>query len=216
MIKPVQKTLPRLLWKTEHLLAAGVDEVGRGPLAGAVVAAAVILDPKRRISGLGDSKMLTEQQREALYPLIQRHAIAWAIGRAEVAEIDNLNIFHASLLAMQRAVLALSVQPEQILVDGTHCPKVPFPSRAIVKGDQKIAAISAASILAKVTRDREMVMLSQQFPGYGFERHKGYATQEHQQALRLLGPCELHRKHFGELKFAGSVQLEMEIGLALS
>ena len=194
----------RLLWKTQYELTAGVDEAGRGPLAGPVLAAAVILNPKRRIAGLGDSKLLTEAQREALFPLIQQHAIAWAIGRAEVAEIDSLNIFHANLLAMQRAVLALAVAPEQVLVDGTHCPSLPYAAQAIIKGDQKIAAISAASILAKVTRDREMVALSQQYPGYGFEKHKGYATRDHQEALRRLGPCELHRRDFGAVRLMGS------------
>jgi len=176
---------------------AGVDEVGRGPLAGAVVAAAVILDPKRRIPGLADSKMLTEPQREALFPLIQQRAIAWALGRAEVEEIDTLNIFHAGLLAMRRAVMALGIAPKHVMIDGTHCPELPFTAEAVIKGDQKIAAISAASILAKVTRDREMVALHAQYPEYGFAQHKGYATKQHRDAIKRVGRCLLHRKSFG-------------------
>ncbi|HVV68579.1 MAG TPA: ribonuclease HII [Gammaproteobacteria bacterium] len=206
-----QSQAPRLLWKTEHALTAGVDEVGRGPLAGPVLAAAVILDPKRRIAGLGDSKLLTKEQREAVFPLIQERAIAWAIGRAEVAEIDSLNIFHASLLAMRRAVLALSVVPQHVLVDGTHCPTLPYSVQAIVKGDQKIAAISAASILAKVVRDREMIALSQEYPGYGFEKHKGYATREHQAALQRLGPCELHRRDFRSVQLSVMPEIFAEV-----
>ncbi len=185
-----------MVWRHELALTAGVDSVGMGPLAGPVVAAAVILDEKRRISGLADSKELTAEQREALFPLIQERAIAFAFGRAEVAEIDELNIFHAGLLAMRRAVLALSLLPEQVLVDGTHCPVLPCPATAIVRGDQKIAAISAASILAKVVRDREMVDLDRQYPGYGFAKHKGYATVAHREALRQLGRCDLHRLSF--------------------
>lgn len=194
------KRLKRLLWVHEFALTAGVDSVGVGPLAGPVVAAAVILDEKKRIPGLADSKLLSEAQRETLFPIIQKRARAFAWGRAEVGEIDALNIFHASLLAMQRAVLALSLTPEQVLVDGTHCPHLPFPTTAIVRGDQKIAAISAASILAKVVRDREMVSLDQQYPGYGFAKHKGYATRAHREALRKLGRCELHRISFECIK----------------
>jgi len=178
------------------ILTAGVDEAGRGPLAGPVIAAAVILNPQKLIAGLADSKMLTEKKREALFPLIQEYALAWAIGRAEVEEIEQLNIFHASLLAMQRAVLALSIMPEHALFDGTHCPKLPCSVQAIIKGDQKIPAISAASILAKVTRDREMRILDQQYPGYGFAVHKGYGTAAHRQALERLGPCPQHRPSF--------------------
>jgi ribonuclease HII len=177
-------------------LTAGVDDVGRGPLAGPVVAAAVILNPKKRISGLYDSKLLSEKQREQLFPEIQERAIAWAIGRAEVEEIDRLNIFHAGLLAMQRAVLALNIQPNHVVVDGTHCPVLPCSSEAIVKGDQKIAAIAAASILAKVIRDREMCVWHQQYPDYGFADHKGYATKDHRAALKKQGPCPLHRRSF--------------------
>ncbi len=175
---------------------AGVDEVGVGCLAGHVTAAAVILIPGKRLRGLMDSKKLTWQRREALFPLIQRSALAWAIGRAEVEEIDALNILKARLLAMQRAVLALPVPAKHALVDGTYCPELPCTVEGIVHGDAKIAAISAASVLAKVTRDREMIVLDQLYPGYGFAKHKGYATQEHLRALAKLGPCPLHRRSF--------------------
>jgi ribonuclease HII len=178
------------------LLIAGVDEAGRGPLAGPVIAAAVILNPQQPIMGLADSKMLSEKKREALFLLIQEHALAWAIGRADVAEIAQLNIFHASLLAMQRAVLGLSMMPEHALFDGTHCPQLSCATAAIIKGDQKIPAISAASILAKVTRDREMQLLDSLYPGYGFAIHKGYGTAVHRNALQRLGPCPQHRKGF--------------------
>ena len=178
-------------------LVAGVDEVGRGPLAGAVVAAAVILDPSRPIDGLTDSKKLTEKKREQLFSIIQRDALAWAIGRAEVEEIDELNILHASMLAMQRAVEQLSPQAEFALVDGNRCPALPCPSQAIVKGDLTEPCISAASILAKVTRDREMDQMELQYPGYGFAKHKGYPTKVHMEALQKLGPTEIHRRTFG-------------------
>lgn len=175
---------------------AGVDEVGRGPLAGPVVAGAVILDPVRPIAGIADSKQLTAAARERLAPLIQAQAVAWALGRAEVEEIDQLNIFHASLLAMQRAIAALSVAPSLVLVDGKHCPPSCYPIRAIVKGDQTVAAIAAASIVAKVARDAEMVKLDTHYPGYGFEAHKGYPTRRHLAALEALGSCPLHRRSF--------------------
>ena len=187
------------------LLIAGVDEVGRGPLAGPVVAAAVILDPSRPIEGLTDSKKLSEKQRERLFPIIQERALAWALGRAEVEEIDELNILHASLLAMQRAVVALPIAPTHALIDGNRCPVLPCTSEAIVKGDLKEPAISAASILAKVVRDREMVELEQRYPGYGFAIHAGYPTPAHLRALSELCPCEVHRRSFGPVKkfFAG-------------
>jgi ribonuclease HII len=175
---------------------AGVDEAGRGPLAGPVIAAAVILNPDKPIIGLADSKMLSEKKRNALFPLIQEYALAWAIGSAEVEEIAQLNIFHASLLAMQRAVLALSIPPEKAWFDGTHCPQLACITQAIIKGDQKIPAISAASILAKVTRDQQMQLLDAQYPGYGFAIHKGYGTAVHREALKRLGPCPQHRKSF--------------------
>lgn len=179
------------------MLIAGVDDVGRGPLAGPVYAAAVILDPRKHIRGLADSKLLTALKREKLSEAIKEKALAFAIARAEVEEIDRLNIFHAGLLAMQRAVLALSIKPEKVLVDGTHCPgALSCPSEAIVKGDQKIPAISAASIIAKVERDHVMDLLDEQYPGYNFAENKGYATKSHRAALQLLGPSKIHRRSF--------------------
>lgn len=178
-------------------LIAGVDEVGRGPLAGDVVAAAVILDPAKPIEGLTDSKKLTEKKREKLFDIIQRDALAWAIGRANVQEIDELNILHASMLAMQRAVEQLSPQAEFALIDGNRCPKLPCPSQAIIKGDLTEPCISAASILAKVTRDREMDEMEARYPGYGFAKHKGYPTKVHMDALNQLGPTDIHRRSFG-------------------
>lgn len=177
-------------------LIAGVDEAGRGPLAGPVISAAVILDPKKRYPGLKDSKLLTEKARESLYEMIISKALAFAVGRAEVEEIDKLNILQATLLSMQRAVAKLLMKPTRVLVDGNQVPKLNFPTEAIVDGDQKIRAISAASILAKVTRDREMAELHKLYPGYGFAQHKGYATKEHYLNLKKLGPCEIHRKSF--------------------
>ncbi len=180
----------------KHVYVAGVDEAGRGPLAGPVYAAAVILSPDRRIDGLADSKMLTSKRREALFDLIQTHALSWAIASASVEEIDAINILQASLLAMRRAVENLSTQPDQILVDGLYCPKVSMPARAIVKGDSKEAAISAASILAKVARDREMHKLHAEFPCYGFDRHKGYPTAAHLAALHAHGISSQHRRSY--------------------
>lgn len=176
---------------------AGVDEVGRGPLAGAVVAAAVILHPDKPIAGLADSKKLSEKKREYLFDIIQRDALAWAIGRAEVEEIDALNILHASLLAMSRAVEQLRPAAEFALIDGNRCPRLAIPSEAIVKGDLTVPCISAASIIAKVTRDREMNVLDKAFPGYGLAQHKGYPTASHVAALQKLGPSPLHRRSFG-------------------
>lgn len=182
---------------SENKLIAGVDEVGRGPLAWDVVAAAVILDPNKPIQGLTDSKKLTEKKREALFEIIQRDALAWAIGRANVHEIDELNILHASMLAMQRAVEQLSPMAEFALVDGNRCPNLPCPSQSIVKGDLTEPCISAASIIAKVTRDREMDDMDKRYPGYGFAKHKGYPTKVHMDALNKLGPTEIHRRSFG-------------------
>ena len=181
-------------------LVAGVDEVGRGPLAGAVVAAAVILDPDHPIEGLTDSKKLTEKKREFLFDQIQEHALAWALGRAEAEEIDDINILQASLLAMKRAVEALPIAAKHALIDGNRCPDLPCTSQAIVKGDLTEPCISAASIIAKVTRDREMVLLDEQYPGYGLAKHKGYPTKVHMEALNQLGPTEIHRKSFGPVK----------------
>lgn len=175
---------------------AGVDEAGRGPLAGPVLAAAVVLDPRRPIAGLDDSKRLSAARREALAALIRERALAWALGRAEVEEIDRLNILVASLLAMRRAVEALAQPPSLVLVDGQHCPPLGCPSRAVVGGDREVPAISAASILAKVARDAEMCELESRFPGYGFALHKGYPTPAHLAALRALGACPVHRRSF--------------------
>ncbi|WP_432471919.1 ribonuclease HII [Amphritea sp. HPY] len=178
-------------------LVAGVDEVGRGPLIGNVVAAAVILDPARPIAGLTDSKKLSEKKREQLYPLIKERALAWHIAWASPVEIDELNILHATMLAMRRAIAGLSVQPEFALIDGNRCPTgLPCPAEPIVKGDLKEPAISAASILAKVYRDREMVELDQRHPDYGFAKHKGYPTALHMQRLQQLGPLPEHRRSF--------------------
>jgi len=171
--------------------------VGRGPLAGAVVTAAVILDPERPVSGLNDSKMLSEKKREQLYDIILENSLCWSLGRAEVEEIDTLNIFHATLLAMKRAVEGLSLVPEYVLVDGNRCPDIAMPAEAVVKGDARVPAISAASILAKVTRDREMVRFDEQYPEFGFARHKGYPTAEHVRQLSRVGVTTIHRKSFG-------------------
>ncbi|MBW5814316.1 ribonuclease HII [Yersinia kristensenii] len=181
-------------------LIAGVDEVGRGPLVGAVVTAAVILDPKRPIVGLADSKKLSEKRRLSLYDEIIDKALSWSLGRAEPEEIDHLNILHATMLAMQRAVAGLHIAPDYVLIDGNRCPKLAMPSLAVVKGDSRVAEISAASILAKVTRDREMTALDLQFPGYGFAQHKGYPTAVHLEKLATLGATEHHRRSFGPVK----------------
>jgi len=181
-------------------LIAGVDEVGRGPLCGAVVTAAVILDPLRPIEGLNDSKKLTEARREALFPLIQERALAWCIARAEVEEIDQLNILHATMLAMQRAVAGLSTRPDRVLIDGNRCPVLPMPSEAVIKGDSRVPAIAAASILAKVARDREMQALELLYPGYGIAQHKGYPTPVHLAALRELGATPIHRRSFAPVR----------------
>lgn len=181
-------------------LFAGCDEVGRGPLAGDVVAAAVILDPAKPIAGLNDSKKLSEKKREQLFGEIQQHALSWCIARASVAEIDQLNILQASLLAMTRAVQGLAIQPEHVLVDGNKLPKWHYSAEAVVKGDSRVAAISAASILAKVTRDREMVALDAVYPGYGFAGHKGYPTGVHLQALERLGVTPIHRTSYAPVR----------------
>jgi ribonuclease HII len=181
-------------------LVAGVDEVGRGPLCGPVVTAAVILDPSRPILGLNDSKKLSELRREQLFEEIQQKALAWCIARAEVAEIDRLNILQATMLAMQRAIAGLSVTPRLALIDGNRCPVLPIPSAALVKGDSKVPAIAAASILAKVSRDREMLELDRVYPGYGIAGHKGYPTPEHLAALVLHGPTIIHRRSFAPVR----------------
>ncbi len=180
----------------QGVLCAGVDEVGRGPLAGDVVAAAVILDPNTTIEGLADSKKLTEKKREALFDVIKQQSMSWCVARASVTEIDELNILQASLLAMKRAVEGLSVQPEHVLVDGNKIPQWSYSAEAVVKGDSRVPAISAASILAKVVRDREMVALDKQYPGYGFAGHKGYPTKVHLEALEKLGVTPVHRTSY--------------------
>ena len=179
---------------------AGVDEAGRGPLAGAVVAAAVILDVNNPIEGLADSKVLSEKKRAALAEEIKHKALAWGIGRSEAAEIDEINILQATMVAMQRAVEALCVKPEMVYVDGNRSPGFACASEAIVKGDQKVAEISAASILAKVTRDNEMFELHEQYPEYGFAKHKGYPSKAHIQTLIEHGPCPVHRRSFGPVR----------------
>ncbi|MGH1372826.1 MAG: ribonuclease HII [Cellvibrionaceae bacterium] len=182
------------------LLGAGVDEVGRGPLAGDVVAAAVILDPAQPIEGLNDSKKLTEKKREFLFDEIREKAMSFCVARASVAEIDDINILQASLLAMTRAVEGLPIRPEHVWVDGNKIPKWDFAAEAVVKGDSRVAAISAASILAKVTRDREMVAFDEVYPGYGFAGHKGYPTKVHMEAVDRLGVTPIHRRSFGPIK----------------
>lgn len=179
---------------------AGVDEVGRGPLAGPVVTAAVILDPGNPVEGLADSKKLSEKHRELLAEEIKAKAIAWAIGRAEVAEIDQVNILQATMQAMQRAVQKLNIAPDFVLVDGNRCPPFHCPVETVIKGDARVAEISAASILAKTTRDREMVELDARYPGYGLAKHKGYPTKLHLQALQELGITDIHRRSFGPVK----------------
>jgi len=177
-------------------LICGVDEAGRGPLAGPVYAAAVILDPALSIEGLADSKKLTPRQRQMLAPEIRSRAVAWSVASASVEEIDALNILQASLLAMRRAVEGLAVTPHEVLVDGLHRPRLSVPVQAIVRGDATVAVISAASILAKVTRDEEMLALHSLHPQYGFDRHKGYPTSAHLAALREHGVCAAHRRSF--------------------
>lgn len=188
------------------MLICGVDEAGRGPLAGAVYAAAVILDPARSIPGLADSKTLSESRREQLADDIRRHALSWAIASSSVEEIDRLNILQASLLAMKRAIESLQDRqgailiPQQVLVDGLHCPAIDIPARAIVKGDSKEPAIAAASILAKTARDEEMRRLATMYPQYGFARHKGYPTRDHLQKLAEHGVSAIHRRSYGPIK----------------
>ncbi|WP_380181906.1 ribonuclease HII [Kalamiella sp. sgz302252] len=183
-------------------LIAGVDEVGRGPLVGAVVTAAVILDPAKPIIGLADSKKLSEKRRLSLFDEIKEKALSWSLGRAEPEEIDQLNILHATMLAMQRAVAGLSVVPDFVLIDGNRCPALPMPAQAVVKGDSLVAEISAASIIAKVTRDREMAELDLLFPQYGFAQHKGYPTALHMERLALHGATLHHRRSFAPVRNA--------------
>lgn len=188
--------IPTVLAYRPGMRLAGVDEAGRGPLAGPVVAAAVILDPSRPIAGLADSKQLSEKKRDALAPLIRERAIAFAVASADAGEIDALNILQATLLAMRRAVAALAVPAEAVVVDGNRVTAFGVPAEAVVGGDARVPAISAASILAKVARDAELVALDAVYPGYGFAQHKGYGTAMHLDALRRLGPTPQHRRSF--------------------
>lgn len=184
----------------QEALIAGVDEAGRGPLAGPVIAAAVILDPNNPIEGLADSKKLTQKRREKLFEEIRAKALAWSVARATVPEIDDINILQASMLAMQRAVAKLNLPPTKVLVDGNRCPQFACPAEAIVKGDQKEAAISAASIVAKVLRDRLMLFLHKRYPQYNFAGHKGYPTAAHVAALKEHGVSRVHRLSFAPVR----------------
>lgn len=186
----------------DTLLVAGVDEVGIGPLAGPVLACAVILDPDQPIAGLADSKSISEKRRQALAEEIQQRALSVSLGRASVEEIDELNVLKASHLAMRRALAGLSIKPDHVLVDGNKLPEMDYSAEAIVQGDKTVEAISAASIVAKVTRDQELINLAQLYPGYGFESHKGYPTARHRRALRTMGPCPAHRRSYAPVQAA--------------
>ena len=188
--------MPDLSFLNSVELLAGVDEVGRGPLAGPVVAAAVILDPEKPIMGLNDSKKISAKKRESVSNEIKANALAWSLGRAEVEEIDEINILQASLLAMKRAVELLKISPNIVAVDGQYTPDVNYEKIAIIKGDSLVPAISAASIIAKVARDNEMIQFEDVYPGYGFSSHKGYPTKKHIEALQKLGITDIHRRSF--------------------
>ncbi|EKG9563448.1 ribonuclease HII [Vibrio parahaemolyticus] len=194
--------LPPFEYPQGYQLIAGVDEVGRGPLVGDVVTAAVILDPNNPIEGLNDSKKLSEKKRLALLPEIKEKALAWAVGRCSPEEIDELNILQATMVAMQRAIAGLNVQPDLALIDGNRCPELPMDSQAVVKGDLRVAEISAASIIAKVVRDQEMEELDKQYPQFGFAKHKGYPTKAHFEAIEQHGVISEHRKSFKPVKKA--------------
>jgi ribonuclease HII len=193
---PAQRTLENALRRVGFCYVAGVDEVGRGCLAGPVVAAAVVLDPSRHISWVSDSKVVPAPEREELFEQITRHALGWAVASADPREIDLINIHQASLTAMRRAVLALAPLPDIVLVDAFRIPELPMAQRGVPHGDRRCAAIAAASIVAKVTRDRQMLVLHGQYPSYGFDRHKGYATADHLDAVTRYGYCDAHRKSF--------------------
>lgn len=194
--------LPPFEYPQGYQLIVGVDEVGRGPLVGDVVTAAVILDPNNPIEGLNDSKKLSEKKRLALLPEIKEKALAWAVGRCSPEEIDELNILQATMVAMQRAIAGLKVQPDLALIDGNRCPELPMDSQAVVKGDLRVAEISAASIIAKVVRDQEMEELDKQYPQFGFAKHKGYPTKAHFEAIEQHGVISEHRKSFKPVKKA--------------
>ncbi|NIY84199.1 ribonuclease HII [Vibrio hepatarius] len=197
-----KKQLPPFEYPQGYQLIAGVDEVGRGPLVGDVVTAAVILDPNNPIEGLNDSKKLSEKKRLALLPEIKHKALAWSVGRCSPEEIDQLNILQATMVAMQRAVEGLNVTPDFVLIDGNRCPQLPMQSQAVVKGDLRVAEISAASIIAKVVRDQEMEELDKQHPEFGFAKHKGYPTKAHFEAIEQHGVIDQHRKSFKPVKRA--------------
>lgn len=198
--------LPPFEYPQGYQLVAGVDEVGRGPLVGDVVTAAVILDPNNPIEGLNDSKKLSEKKRLALLPEIKEKALAWAVGRCSPEEIDELNILQATMAAMQRAIAGLKVQPDLALIDGNRCPQLPMDSQAVVKGDLRVAEISAASIIAKVVRDQEMEELDKQYPQFGFAKHKGYPTKAHFEAIEQHGVISEHRKSFKPVKKALGIE----------
>ncbi|PQJ39590.1 ribonuclease HII [Vibrio campbellii] len=198
--------LPPFEYPQGYQLVAGVDEVGRGPLVGDVVTAAVILDPNNLIEGLNDSKKLSEKKRLALLPEIKEKALAWAVGRCSPEEIDELNILQATMVAMQRAIAGLKVQPDLALIDGNRCPELPMDSQAVVKGDLRVAEISAASIIAKVVRDQEMEELDKQYPQFGFAKHKGYPTKAHFEAIEQHGVISEHRKSFKPVKKALGIE----------
>jgi ribonuclease HII len=193
---PAQRTLENALRRVGFCFVAGVDEVGRGCLAGPVVAAAVVLDPARHISGVSDSKVVPAAERETLFEQITRHALAWAVASADPREIDHINIHQASLVAMRRAVLAMCPLPDIVLVDAFRIPDLPMAQRGVLHGDRRCSAIAAASIIAKVTRDREMLTLHGIYPHYGFDRHKGYATADHLDAVARFGYSDAHRRSF--------------------
>ena len=202
MPKKEQKELPPYEYPQGFQYIAGVDEVGRGPLVGDVVTAAVILDPNNPIAGLTDSKKLSEKKRLALFPEIQQKALAWSVGRCSPQEIDELNILQATMVAMQRAVAGLSVTPDFVVIDGNKVPNLPMEAQAVVKGDLRVAEISAASIIAKVIRDHEMEELDKKHPEFGFAQHKGYPTKAHFAAIEEHGVIDEHRKSFGPVKRA--------------
>ena len=207
-IKPIKPIKPLKPFKPPAgiKLLAGVDEVGRGPLAGDVVTAAVILPANHRIEGLADSKALSARQRENLYKDIISHATCWYIGRASVEEIDRFNILQATLMAMRRAVMGLKIQPDYVAVDGNRLPQWEYPGEAVIKGDGRVEVISAASILAKVVRDAEMLAMDSKYPGYGFDSNKGYGTAQHLEALQRKGPTPIHRRSFAPVR--DGLQLE--------
>ncbi|CAM2754943.1 ribonuclease HII [Vibrio mytili] len=198
--------LPLFEYPQGYQRIAGVDEVGRGPLVGDVVTAAVILDPNNPIEGLNDSKKLSEKKRMALLPEIKKKALAWAVGRCSPQEIDELNILQATMVAMQRAVAGLNVAPDLVLIDGNRCPVLEMDAQAVVKGDLRVAEISAASIIAKVVRDQEMEELDKQYPQFGFAKHKGYPTKAHFEAIEQHGVISEHRKSFKPVKKALGIE----------